>query len=757
MGAFVVPERRAGRRTLVPLLVAAVAALALGPLMPAPVSAVVASSRFIWSTGVAGSTDYDGVLTSDDEGIEFVAVAPNEFYDPDTASIQISGWAELRFVGPDGAALSPGSYADATQFGELLAGHPAMFVIGAGGTSGGYCYAFAGAFTVLEVEYAAGIVTKLAVDYQMVCDGVESYGSLRFQSNVAATGVVHTPKDLLLQDFGRPAVGEHTDKTYTFTNAGETTVHIGAAALSGDNADDYSLPSDACSGATLVAGAGCDLTMRFTASALGPATATLELPMDTPDAVRTIEAFGLGSTPSTITVDGPGTAYIPEVMTFVAQVTPTPTGWMTGIVCYTIDGQGFTCEGVEADGSQTLTISLAQVGFQPGVHTISASYTGSDSPEYLRPAESTPIDFTVGIGTSVTLVSGRNPSLSTEPVPLTALVTSATGDPIDGGTLTITDAFNGATLGTLNVGPGATTLSVSPILATGTHALTAHFSGYGQFGPSDSTTLDQVVAKDVEVDVNKLSVAPKTFYPVVDHYRDTTIARGTLHEPGSVRFRVISVETGGVVRTASMSSVEGAYSWAWNGRNGSGTLQKAGRYRVEQTIRDTGDNVLKSTQIVELSHKKLYWYTASKTLLGGAFDKVLDPGGGWVRKSQSAYSGGVRIYSGGSAAGAGYTFKLVAAPAYGKLTFKVLGRSPSGDKAKIAIWNPSIDGAQYLYAYDAVANAGPGYGWWSTSASANSHRYGRVVNTLVAVFHNGAPVSFDIAKVQIVYRYAILK
>jgi hypothetical protein len=62
---------------------------------------------------------------------------------------------------------------------------------------------------------------------------------------------------------------------------------------------------------------------------------------------------------------------------------------------------------------------------------------------------------------------------------------------------------------------------------------------------------------------------------------------------------------------------------------------------------------------------------------------------------------------------------------------------------------------------EALAHAakaiGPGYAWYSTSASANPHRSGRTVWTLVYVpYHSGAAY-FDIAKVSFVYQYAVLK
>ena len=752
------PRRGGGRAYLARVLaVAIVAMLPAGHIAAGRAAAALATSRYAFVAPSPGVTDLDGAITSDDPGVTFTGTAPDpNYYNVKTGVVRIDGGlgGEFWFVGPDGAAITAGTYADATPAWQPTAGHAGMFVLGEGGSEGGSCATLSGSFTVLEVTFTSGVVTTLAVDYHQTCNGADTWGSLRFNSSIPMTGLIHEPKDLLVQDFGRPTLGNHTDKTYTYTNVGETAIHLGTAAMSGPDKADYTLPTDACSGATLAGGAACQMTIRYTPVALGYATAEMQIPVSTPEGVRTIAMTGTGSTASTLTIGAPANAYWPDPVTFTAHVSPTPGGVSPGWVTFGVDGVGWQYNGSDADGNETLTMTSAMI--HPGAHTITANYTGSTGPDWLLRADAAPVQFVLGIHTAVTLVSGLNPSLSTQPVPLTAMVTAADGSTPDGGTLSITDAFDGAVLGQVAVGPGHTSLSVSPILATGSHNLTASYSGHGLYGTA-AAPLAQTVAKDVAVNVSGLSVAPTTFYPIVDGYRDTTVARGTLHEPGSVVIRVYSVATGKVVRSVALPSLNGAWAWSWNGKTSSGVLQPAGTYRIQQTVADTGGNHVTSTVLVTLSLKRLYWYTASKTLLGGSYAAYLDPGDGWVSKARSSYSGGVRIASGHSVAGVAYSWTIVSATTYGTITFKVLGRTVTGPRAAIGMWNPSLGGWLNSSSYDAARLAGTAYGWYSTSASLNTHRSGRAVHALIIVADTTAPSTFDVAKVLITYRYAILR
>ena len=87
----------------------------------------------------------------------------------------------------------------------------------------------------------------------------------------------------------------------------------------------------------------------------------------------------------------------------------------------------------------------------------------------------------------------------------------------------------------------------------------------------------------------------------------------------------------------------------------------------------------------------------------------------------------------------------------------MLGRSPNRTLGISGIWNPSLGPYRLVEAYDAIKAVGPGYAWYPTSASANSHRSGRTVRAMVFVPYQSAGGSFDISKVTLVYRYGVLR
>ncbi|EED34107.1 conserved hypothetical protein [Luminiphilus syltensis NOR5-1B] len=76
--------------------------------------------------------------------------------------------------------------------------------------------------------------------------------------------------------FGDVAPGQNVQKVATITNIGDQPLPLGTLALSGDSA--FSVPSDACSGQTLVnKGDNCAITVAFSPSGLGDVSATLDI------------------------------------------------------------------------------------------------------------------------------------------------------------------------------------------------------------------------------------------------------------------------------------------------------------------------------------------------------------------------------------------------------------------------------------------------------------------------------------------------
>lgn len=452
-------------------------------------------------------------------------------------------------------------------------------------------------------------------------------------------------------------------------------------------------------------------------------------------------------TPTTTTIDVPaGMVYGPFEVTAHVRPAPQTSGGYIPAMTITVDGGHGLPTPINNNGDAAMMLTLP-----PGTHQVVASFGPFGDWDA---SESAPAGVEVGIATSLGLTSSLNPALHSEAVTITATVTPAEGT-VSGGTVTILDAFDGSTIASGPVGPSTPSIGVTRTFATGSHVLKALYSGNLDLGPSEAT-LTQVVTADAAVKVSALRVQYATFYPVKDGYRDTDAVSGTLGEAARVVIRVKSL-TGKTIRTADLGLRQtGAYSWAWNGRNSSGSMVAAGKYKVVQSVTDAAGNLRTGTFYVTLSRKKLVWSTHTITRYGDQYDGYWDPGDGWVREGKSSYGRGVRISSGSTFAAVRYPFKLRSATVYKPLTFKVLGKSPNGSGGMAGLWNRTAGGAKDLRTYDG-RTLGSAYRWYGFAFDASAHRSGtRAYGTVVALNDGGVGL-FDVAKVQLVYRYAVLR
>jgi hypothetical protein len=104
----------------------------------------------------------------------------------------------------------------------------------------------------------------------------------------------------------------------------------------------------------------------------------------------------------------------------------------------------------------------------------------------------------------------------------------------------------------------------------------------------------------------------------------------------------------------------------------------------------------------------------------------------------------------------GYSFTLRAAKRYDPLRFKVLGRSPNGTTGEAGLWNVTYGPSNDVGSYDRKT-IGPGYRWYTNKQASSTHRSGRTTYGLVHVEYAGGTQKFDVAKVRLVYRYAVLR
>lgn len=452
---------------------------------------------------------------------------------------------------------------------------------------------------------------------------------------------------------------------------------------------------------------------------------------------------------TTTTLEAPsGVVYGDVTVTGRVEPAPQPFEGFIPALTFETNGNVSGVAKIESDGSATTQLRLP-----PGTWSVVAVFAGLGD---YAPSSSAPATVVVGVATETSLTSSLNPALSTQQITLTTSVNNALGAAFEGGTLTVTDGPAGPTLGTLQVGPGATTFTIVTSLSVGIHELTATYSGHDTFSPS-SAVVTQTIVLDQAVDADSFSRSYSTFYPVKDAYRDTLAIRGRLQEPATVTIRIYSVATGKRVALIALGTRSGLYTASWNGRTSTGKLRAAGKYRIVQTLVDAGNNQLAATSYVSLSHKKLFWRTGSKTLTGSQFTLKGDPGDGSVSTSKSSYSRGARLSSGHAWVAVSYSFRVPSATVYGNVKFKVLGRSPNGSRAVIGIWNPGLGSYYGVGSYDAAKLVGPGYKWYSTTAPLSSHRGSGKVRAMVYVENAGGGWVFDVAKVRVTYRYAVLK
>jgi hypothetical protein len=458
-----------------------------------------------------------------------------------------------------------------------------------------------------------------------------------------------------------------------------------------------------------------------------------------------VPAAVLASTATTTTLDVPsGTQYAPFNVTAHVRPAPQPMNGFIPVVMFAVDGGGGQPSPIDGNGDSGFQFS----NLSPGVHSIVASF--GPYPDW-DASQSDPAQVTVGIATSTTLTSSLNPALATQNVTITASVSPAS---ITGGTLAIVDAFDGSTIASGPVGSGTASVAVTRTFAAGTHPLTATYSGDGAYGPS-SAQLSQAVQADTAV-IASGGVQYATFYPFKDGYRDTDAIRQSLGEPASVVIRIYSPSRT-LVRTVDLGLLgAGSHAWTWTGRNASGAILPAGTYSVVQRFTDTADNVKTVASSVTISGKKLIWTTSTITLYGSQIWGVADPGNGYVSTARSPYYRGVRLYSGSAGVAVAYKFTVHAAVQYGStVTFRVLGRSPNGAVVAEGLWNRAYCPPVYLGCYDVKA-MGPGYASWGISGSAGLHLDGRIGYGSVIVPYNGRLRIFDVAKVALVYRWAVL-
>ena len=359
----------------------------------------------------------------------------------------------------------------------------------------------------------------------------------------------------------------------------------------------------------------------------------------------------------------------------------------------------------------------------------------------------------------VTVWAASNPPDTGTPVRVSASVSRTTSSPApSSGTIAFQEA--GQTLATAPVVAGKATASVG-LLAAGPHTFTATYSDPGGTVIASSTpvVVDVLaeVPRDTTVGAHGLAITPTTFYPVKDGYLDTLTIKGVLDEAGTVSAAIYSVATGRKVRVFTLGSRTGAYSLKWDGRNSSGILQPAGKYRVSQTARDAAGNKLTKTSVAALSLKRAYMTTRTVTLDGSQYTKYRVARDAFVSLA-SSFPRGIHIYAPlDDPVAVWWGVYLPKAPVYGTIKFSVLGDGSSSN-FRLGIWKWVQDEPGEL---DGQRQVGDEYAWYSTSVPAAGHvlKHGLDDGYVVGMLESGYPsqADFQVAKVRITYSYGYLR
>jgi len=335
--------------------------------------------------------------------------------------------------------------------------------------------------------------------------------------------------------------------------------------------------------------------------------------------------------------------------------------------------------------NQTLTTALvtgspacassATIFSAAGTYPITCSIGTLTSPFYSFAF--VPGTLTITHGTSsVTLSTTTTMFETSTPVTWTAAVEPGVSGATPTGSLVFTvDGVARPAVPLDSSGHGSVTVTWP---TAGVKSVSVSYSGDPSYaGPGTASATPTVVANTARASGVGLSGA--SIYPIVDGWLDTVTARGTRLEPLPVTITVKNA-AGAAVRTFRIATASGPYSWAWNGRNSSGSLVLAGVYTITQTLTDPYGSHPRAVKVskVTLSLQKITWTTVTVTARPGP------------RCFQFTSGDGVGAYSCGSAGalsltgnaghwpGVGYLFTLPTGIGYRSIRVEVLGAFSGG-------------------------------------------------------------------------------
>jgi hypothetical protein len=189
-----------------------------------------------------------------------------------------------------------------------------------------------------------------------------------------------------------------------------------------------------------------------------------------------------------------------QALTLVASVQPPRTGTANGTVTFF---DGGTSLGMANVSNNTAQLSVSALSL--GSHTLTAQYSGD--PNYAG-STSAPVTETVNqAATTTTIASNANPAAFNQSVTFSAAVQPAYGGTATG---TITFLDGASSLGTASLSNNSGQISLNS-LPTGTHSITAKYSGDGNVTGSTSATLTETISQAPTTTTVTSSLTPSVY------------------------------------------------------------------------------------------------------------------------------------------------------------------------------------------------------------------------------------------------------
>jgi len=261
-----------------------------------------------------------------------------------------------------------------------------------------------------------------------------------------------------------------------------------------------------------------------------------------------------------------------QSVTFTATVTAA-SGTPTGTVIF-YDGSSQLGSATLANGKASFSTS----SLSAGSHSITAAYQGSDA---FAPSTSAPLNQVVnGTKTTTTLVSSLNPSVFGQTVIFTASVDSNSGTP--SGTVVF---YDGSTqIGSATLAGRSASFSTSSLTAS-SHSITAAYQGSGEFEPSVSGPLNQVVNPATTTTSLASSLNPAQIKQVVTYTATVT------GQYGGATTGTVTFEDGGTaLAVVTVTNNQAAYSTSY---------KKAGVHSITAVYSGDANNAGSVSQVLQ--------------------------------------------------------------------------------------------------------------------------------------------------------------